>query len=92
MKFLKSLAMGCLFVSSLCAADFSSMSTEELMNMRGTVPFEDRPAFREEMQKRMQSLTPEERQKYNVGRGIGGQQKGMGQGGGMGKGNGKGNK
>lgn len=53
-----------LLASVAWAADFSHMSTEEMMKMRGSVPVDDRPAFREEMQKRMQSMTPEERQQY----------------------------
>ena len=55
-----------LLVSGAWAADFSKMSTEEMMNMRGSVPVEDRPDFRNEMQKRMQSMSPQERQKYNM--------------------------
>jgi hypothetical protein len=46
------------------ATDFSKMSTEELMNMRGSVPMDQRPAFQAEMQKRMQNMTPQERQQY----------------------------
>lgn len=69
-----------LLASGAFAADFSQMSTEEMMNMRGSVPVADRPAFQQEMQKRMQSLTPEERQKY---KGMRGQAQGMGQGKGM---------
>jgi len=73
------------FVASVTwAADFSQMSTEEMMNMRGSVPVDDRPAFQEEMQKRMQSMTPEERQKYKpMGQGMGmnnAQGKGIGRG------------
>jgi len=73
---MKSLLIIGLLVSATWAADFSQMNTEEMMNMRGSVPVDDRPAFREEMQKRMQSMSPEERQKYM-------QTKGMGQGKGM---------
>lgn len=65
-----------LLTSATWAADFSQMSTEEMMNMRGSVPVDDRPAFQQEMQKRMQSMTPQERQKY---KGMG-QSKGMGMG------------
>jgi Ca2+-binding EF-hand superfamily protein len=77
------------FLASVAwATDFSQVSTEEMMNMRGSVPVDDRPAFQQEMQKRMQSMTPEERQKYkpmrqgmgmNMGQGMG-QGKGMGMG------------
>lgn len=44
--------------------DFSHMSTEQLMNMRGNVSLDERPAFQQEMQKRMQSMTPAQRQDY----------------------------
>ncbi|MEJ2499174.1 MAG: DUF1104 domain-containing protein [Sulfurovaceae bacterium] len=80
-------ALACM---ALWATDFSQMSTEELMNMRGTVSLDERPAFQQEMQKRMQTLTPEERQKYmgaGQGKGMG---NGMGQGKGMGNGMGQG--
>jgi hypothetical protein len=53
------------------------MSNEEMMNMRGNVPIEQREDFRKEMQKRMQSMTQEERQKYSrMGKGMQ-QNKGM---------------
>jgi Ca2+-binding EF-hand superfamily protein len=72
---MKRLIMIGLLVSGALAADFSHMSTQEMMNMRGSVPVDDRPAFRQEMQKRMQNMTPEERQKYKCngikGQGIG---------------------
>jgi len=68
-----------LLASGAFAADFSQMSTEEMMNMRGSVPVDDRPTFQQEMQKRMQSMTPEERQKYQGMKGMG-QGKGMGMG------------
>ncbi len=70
-----------LLASGAFAADFSQMSTEEMMNMRGSVPVDDRPTFQQEMQKRMQSMTPQERQKYQGMKGQGmGQGKGMGMG------------
>ena len=47
---------------ALMATDYSSLSTEELLEMRGSVPAEEQEAFRSEMQSRMQSLSPEERQ------------------------------
>ena len=77
---MKKLITIALLASGVFAADFSHMSTEEMMNMRGSVPVVDRPTFREEMQKRMQGMTPQERQKY----------KGMGQSMGMNKGQGMG--
>ncbi len=58
-------------IASLYAIDFSHMSTEDMMHMRGSVPMEQRDDFREEMQKRMQSMTQEERQKYGMqGKGM----------------------
>jgi len=68
---MKKVLMIGLLASAAWAADFSHMSTEEMMKMRGSVPVDDRPAFREEMQKRMQSMTPEERQKYMQTNGMG---------------------
>ncbi|HEY9129555.1 MAG TPA: EF-hand domain-containing protein [Sulfurovum sp.] len=69
---MKRLMIVVLLSSAVWAADFSQMSTEEMMNMRGSVPVADRPAFQAEMQKRMQSMTPEERQKYRpMGQGMG---------------------
>jgi len=69
-----------LLASATWAADFSHMSTADMMNMRGSVPVDDRPSFQQEMQKRMQSMSSEERQKYMKTRGMG---KSMGQGKGM---------
>ncbi len=50
------------------ATDFSSYTTDELLEMRGTVAVEDRDAFRSELQDRLQSMTPEERAAYDIGR------------------------
>ncbi len=61
---MKKVLMIGLLASAAWAADFSQMSTEEMMKMRGSVPVDDRPAFREEMQKRMQSMSAEEWEKY----------------------------
>ncbi|MBW2201247.1 MAG: hypothetical protein JRF71_10515 [Deltaproteobacteria bacterium] len=49
-------------------ADFSTYTNAELESMRGTMKdasAEDRDAFRKERQNRQQSMTAEERQKYN---------------------------
>lgn len=49
------------------AADYSQYTTEELANMRGTLQDaseEERDAFRAEWQKRLQDMTPEERQEH----------------------------
>jgi len=53
-----------LLASATWAMDFSQMSTEELMSMRGTISVNERPAFRAEMQKRMQTMTPTQRQQF----------------------------
>lgn len=64
-----------LLASVAWAADFSQMSTEDMMKMRGSVPVDDRPDFQNEMQKRMQSMSAQEQQKCNMQN-----SKGMGQG------------
>ena len=76
---MKRLIIMALLASGTWAADFSHMSTEEMLNMRGSVSVDDRPSFQQEMQKRMQSMTPQERQKYNMrkNKGKGMLQKGM---------------
>jgi len=85
---MKRLMIIALLASGAWAADFSQMSTEQMMNMRGrnmrgSVPVDDRPAFQQEMQKRMQSMSPQERQKYMKKNRAMGQRQGM-----MGKGQG----
>jgi len=45
----------------LSATDFTSMSTEELVNLKGTVATEEREAFRTEMQSRVSAMATEER-------------------------------
>ena len=49
------------------AADYTGMATDELAGMRGTLQeatSEERSVFQQEWQKRMQEMTPEERQQY----------------------------
>lgn len=81
-------------VSAWAATDYSAMSTEELSKIRGTLQSateEERNAFRNEWQNRVQTMTAEERQQFMgpQAKGTGkGQGKGMGKG--MGKGKGKG--
>jgi len=70
------LAIGFLTLG-LMATDFSSMTTEELIALRGTVAVEDRADFRAEMQSRMATMTPEEQAAFTasrqaVGGGMGG--------------------
>ncbi len=84
---MKKLALIALLATAAWSVDFSQMSTEELMNMRGTLTQADRPAFKAEMQKRMQTMSPAERQQMMQGRGGKGMKNGMqGQGRGMGQG------
>ncbi|MCF6205638.1 MAG: DUF1104 domain-containing protein [Sulfurovum sp.] len=72
----RALILSVLCVAAAWSTDFSQMSTEELMQLRGTLSPSERPAFRAEMQKRMQSMSPEQRQQMMQGRGMG---RGMGQ-------------
>jgi len=48
----------------LFATDYSSMSLEEMLSQKGSVPELEREAFRTEMKSRMQALSPEERAEY----------------------------
>ena len=70
-RLLGTVIMGAILAGGLAfATDFSSMSTEDLAKMRGTLCTktpEERDAFRAEWQKRMASMTPEERSKYMRG-------------------------
>ena len=86
------------------ATDYSTVSTEELSKLRGTMQSAsqaDRDALHTEWMSRVQKMTPAERQKYmgqgkgmgsgsGMGGGMGGNS-GGGMGGGMGRGGGKGN-
>jgi Ca2+-binding EF-hand superfamily protein len=74
---MKKLALIALLATAAWSIDFSQMSTEELMNMRGTLSAADRPAFKAEMQKRMQAMSPSERQQMMQRKGM---KKGMGKG------------
>jgi len=74
---MKRLTLIALLVSATWATDFSQLSTQELINMRGSISFADRPAFKAEMQKRMQSLSPQERQQMMKGKGKGMKKQGM---------------
>lgn len=53
----------------LSATDFSSMSTEDLIGLKGTVATEEREAFRAEMQSRVSTMTTEERAELGVNAG-----------------------
>ncbi len=60
------MAAGMLSMPAL-AADYSAMSNEELSALRGTMRTateQEREAFRQEWQKRIQAMTPEEAENY----------------------------
>ena len=90
---------------AFAATDYSAMTTEELAAQRGSMKqstMEERNAFQNEWQNRMQKMSPEEKQKFmgqpenaprdgsgqknGQGKGMGSGGSGMGSGGGMGRG------
>lgn len=84
-----------LLATAAWSTDYTQMSTQELMQLRGTLSPSERAAFKAEMQKRMQTMSPAQRQQMMQGRGMGkgmGQKQQMMQGRGMGKGTGQGQK
>jgi hypothetical protein len=46
------------------AADYSLMSTQELQSMRGSIPAEERDAFKAEMQSRVKNMSQEEKDSF----------------------------
>jgi hypothetical protein len=71
-------ALGLAAGTAWAATDYSAMTTEELAAKRGAMQnatVEERNAFHNEWQKRIQQMQPEDRQKYMQGQGAG-----MGQG------------
>ena len=71
MKLTKKIGIAALIIgltsAPLLASDYSSMSIDELANIRGTLynaTIEERNEFRSEWQKQIQSMTFEERQQY----------------------------
>ncbi len=86
-----------LLPGSSVGADFQSMTTEELSKLRGTMyntAQEERGAFRAEWMKRIDQMTPEEKEQYlgsGSGRGQGNRgTTGLGNGQSRGKGGGSG--
>lgn len=63
----------------LLATDFSQMTTQELIELRGTVSVEERDAYRTEMQSRIPTMTAEELAAFQASRKAGAGM-GMGQG------------
>ena len=59
-----------LLATAAWSTDYAQMSTEELLNLRGTITTNERPAFRTEMLKRMQAMTPQERQAMKQSQGM----------------------
>ncbi len=67
-----------LLAGLLNATDFSSMSTEDLLSLRGTVSTEEQAAFQQELQSRVQSMTTEEREALGITPGANAQGNGYG--------------
>ncbi len=76
---MKKLIMMTTLAASLFAVDYNSMSLDELSNLRGTVPAQERESFRSAFQEKLKYLTPEEQAKYRRGNGQGMQNKNMNQ-------------
>ena len=69
-----------LIVTPVWAADYSSMTTEDLSNLKGTMRSatqEEQIAFQNEWQSRQQQMTPDERQQFK-GKSANGPQDGSG--------------
>lgn len=64
---MKKILLGLCVVVSLYGVDYTSMSTDELMSLRGSVPAQEREAFKSAVQSRVSSMSPEEKATYNVG-------------------------
>ena len=82
-----------LIVTPVWAADYSSMTTEELSSLRGTMretSQEEHTAFQQEWQNRVQQIPADERQQY-MGKSANGPQDGSGNQYGKSKENKKGN-
>jgi len=59
---MKKFILGLIFLSGVVyATDYSALSTQELMDLKGTVPTEQRDAFRSEMQSRTNALSYDEK-------------------------------
>ncbi|SFP01723.1 DUF1104 domain-containing protein [Hydrogenimonas thermophila] len=65
---MQKLALALVFTAGLLnATDFSSMTTEDLLNLKGSVPVEERDAFRTEMQSRISNMSADEKAALGVG-------------------------
>lgn len=85
----KIILISCLIAASAFATDYSLMSNEDMMGMRGSVAEQDRESFRNEMQSRVGAMSEDEKNSFMQGRGQG-QQNGSGSGNGMQRGSGSG--
>ncbi len=61
---MKKLILVAILATAVWATDYSQMNTEELSALRGSVAEGDREGFRAEMQKRVESMTPQERSTF----------------------------
>ncbi len=97
----QSLVISALFLLTLpttgLCRDFQAMTTQQLSELRGTMynaPQDERDAFREEWQKRINQMTTEEKEQFlGAGGGMGSGNRsgdGLGDGSGRGKGGGAG--
>jgi len=73
---MKRLVILALLASAASATDFSQMSIEQMINMRGRIPVAEHSAFRDEMRKRIQNMSPSEHQEFMQ---LRGKRQGMGQ-------------
>jgi hypothetical protein len=55
-----------IIATSLFATDYSTMTLDELKNLRGTISDTDKIAYRSAIQSKMSTLTPEERNTYKT--------------------------
>lgn len=91
MKRLRLLAAIALLITTACAADFSSMSTDELLDKRGTLTTtQERQELHKELKIREESMTQEQLKRFNTYPPENRVRKYKNQGQGMGRGTGQG--
>ncbi|MGE4397227.1 MAG: DUF1104 domain-containing protein [Sulfurimonas sp.] len=74
---MKKIVMLSIMAASLSfATDYSLMSTEEMQSMRGSIPAEDRDAFKAEMQSRVKNMSQEEKDAFRGSNSKGGSKQG----------------
>lgn len=72
----KTIFLSILAVSLSFGADYSQMSTQEMQEMRGSVPSADRETFQAEMQNRVQNMSKEEKDSFMQSNSKGGSKQG----------------